>query len=70
MSRQQLSTLLLAFAAVLVLLAAVTLLPYGSPRINDLGYHSLCPFAPYSSGALLLGAGLAWIVRAYLNQKA
>jgi hypothetical protein len=70
MSRQQLSTLLYATAILLVVLAGVTLLPYSSKSINDLGYHSLCPFAPYSSGSLLLVAGLASIVRAYLNQKA
>jgi hypothetical protein len=69
MSRQHLSTLLLGSAIFSVLLAAVTLLPYASPRINDLGYHSLCPFAPYSSGTLLLAAGLASIVRTYLKQN-
>ena len=69
MSRQQLSTLLLVIAGLLVLAAAVTLLPYSSPRINDFGYRSLCPFAPYSTATLLLGAALAWIVRSYLNQK-
>jgi hypothetical protein len=70
MSRQHLSTLLMWSAILLVLLAGVTLLPYASPRINDLGYRSLCPFAPYSSGTLLLAAGLASIVRAYLKQNA
>lgn len=69
MTRQQLSTLLLALSLLLLVLAAVTLLPYTSPRPNDLGYHSLCPFAPYSTGALLLTAGLASIVRTYINQK-
>jgi len=69
MSRQQLSAILLGAAVLLVVLAAVTLLPYSSPRINDLGYRSLCPFAPYSSGALLLGSGLAGVVRSYLRQK-
>ena len=69
MTRQLLSTLLLWAAVLLIALAAVTLLPYSSPRINDFGYHSLCPFAPYSSGTLLLGAGLAWVVRAYLKQQ-
>jgi len=69
MSRQQLSALLVAVAILLIVLAAVTLVPYASPRINDLGYRSLCPFAPYSSATLLLAAGLAGLVRSYLNQK-
>jgi len=69
MSGQQLSTLLLALALLSVVLAAVTLVPYPGPHLNDLGYHSLCPFAPYSTGSLLLVAGLAWLVRAYLNSQ-
>jgi hypothetical protein len=69
MSRQHLSALLFWSAILLVLLAGVTLLPYASPRINDFGYHSLCSFAPYSSGTLLLAAGLASVVRAYLKQN-
>jgi len=69
MSRLHFSVVLLAAAVLLVVLAGVTLLPYPSPRINDLAYRSLCPFAPYSSGTLLLAAGLAGLVRSYLNQK-
>jgi hypothetical protein len=69
MSRQTLITLLFWIAILLVVLATVTLLPFPSPRINDLGYRSLCPFAPYSSGTLLLAAGLGWIVRTYLKQQ-
>ena len=70
MSTQALLKLLRWLTWLLVLLAAVTLLPFSSNLINDLGYHSLCPFAPYSSGALLLGAGVAAVIRSYLNQSA
>jgi hypothetical protein len=70
MTRQQLSTLLLWSAILLVLLASVTLLPYNSKHLNGLGYHSLCPFAPYSTGGLLVAAGLPWLIRAYLKHQA
>jgi hypothetical protein len=69
MTRQQLSALLFWSTILLVLLAAATLLPYNSKHLNDLGYHSLCPFAPYSSGGLLVAAGIPWIVRVYLSQQ-
>ena len=69
MSRKSLSSLLLWLIVLLVASAAVTLLPHDSPHVNDMGYHSLCPFAPYSTGTLLFVAGLAWIVRAYLNSQ-
>ena len=66
MSRSQLSTVLLASIILLVVSAAITLIPYSSKQLNDLGYYSLCPFAPYSSGSLLLAAGLAWMIRSYV----
>jgi hypothetical protein len=69
-SRQLLSTLLLAATILLVLLAAATLLPSGSPHRNDLGYPSLCPFAPYSTVGLLVPAGLAYLIRTYLKKQA
>jgi hypothetical protein len=69
MSRQTLSSLLLASAVLLAVLAAVTLLPYSSPMISDLGYHTLCPFAPWSTVTLLVLAGLAWVVRRHINAQ-
>ena len=47
--------------------AAVTLLP-GSPThlVNDLGYHSLCPLAPWSSLSLLVPAGICALLRNYM----
>jgi hypothetical protein len=63
MTRTALTSLVYLFAA----LALWTMLPLPpAARINDLGYHSACPFAPWSSLAMLLVAGLAWAVRQYL----
>jgi hypothetical protein len=61
---------LLALAGVLAILGLATLFPVSSPKTNDLGYASFCPFAPWSSLALLLGAGLVWAVRRYLGEQA
>lgn len=69
MSRQNVSSLLQASALLLVVLAAATLLPNGGSRmISDMGYHSLCPFAPYSTGSLLLLAGLARVIEKHVKQ--
>jgi len=52
-------------------LALWTLLPLPpASRINDLGYRSACPFAPWSTLALLVVAGLGWAVRQYLITRA
>lgn len=69
MPRQTLIALTLAAAGLLVVLAAVTLVPVSIGPINDLGYHSLCPFAPYSSLALLVPAGIALLLRYYLKAQ-
>jgi hypothetical protein len=69
MSRQNQSTLLLAIAILLGALAAATLVPYSSSMISDLGYYTLCPFAPWSTLALLLGAGVSWVLRRYIDGK-
>jgi len=61
MSRQTLSSLLLAASLLMLVLAAATLLPHASLMVSDLGYHTLCPFAPYSTLTLLF---LAWLFRA------
>jgi hypothetical protein len=69
MSRQTLSSLLLVSAILFLALAAATLLPFSSLMISDLGYYSLCPFAPWSTLALLLVAGLSWVVRQHVNSQ-
>jgi hypothetical protein len=67
MTRQTLSSLLLAAAILLVTLAFATLLPHDSHEMSDLGYHTFCPFAPYSTITLLLLAGLGWMVRKHID---
>jgi hypothetical protein len=46
--------------------AVATLIPYSAMHNNDLGYFSVCPFAPWSTLSLLLLAGAIWVVRGYL----
>jgi hypothetical protein len=41
-------------------------LPFSASKTNDLGYFSACPFAPWSTLALLLAAGVLWAIRQYL----
>ena len=64
------STILLGLAVLFVGLAALTLLPFTAPRANDLGYMSMCPFAPWSTLALLVVAGVIWAIRQYLITRA
>jgi len=74
MTRKPPSMALTALTSLVYLFAALalwTLLPLPpASRINDLGYHSACPFAPWSTLALLVVAGLAWAVRQYLITRA
>jgi hypothetical protein len=67
MSRQTLSSLLLAGAILFATLAAATLFPSSSLMISDLGYRTFCPFAPWSTLTLLFLAGLGWVVRRHIN---
>jgi hypothetical protein len=69
MSKKTLSSLLFAATILFAVLAAVTVVPYSTPMVSDLGYHTVCPFAPYSTLTLLFVAGLAWVVRGYINQQ-
>jgi hypothetical protein len=69
MSRQTLSSVLLAVAILLAALAAATLVPFSSSMISDLGYYTLCPFAPWSTLALLLLAGISWVLRRYIDTQ-
>lgn len=64
------STILLGLAVLFVGLAVLTLLPFTAPRANDLGYMSMCPFAPWSTLALLVVAGVIWAIRQYLITRA
>ncbi len=59
------NSLLMAGVWVFAGLALWTLLPFSAPKANDLGYISACPFAPWSTLALLLGAGVLWVLRQY-----
>jgi hypothetical protein len=64
------STILFGLALLFVGLAVVTLLPFTAPHANDLGYMSMCPFAPWSTVSLLLVAAVIWAVRQYLITRA
>ena len=57
---------LLVLAWIFVALAVSTALPLTASRTNDLGYYSLCSFAPWSTLALLIVAGVLWAIRKYL----
>jgi hypothetical protein len=69
MSRATLSFLLLAASVLLAAAALVTLIPHASRTVSDLGYYTLCPFAPWSTLTLLFFGGLAWFVRAHINAQ-
>jgi hypothetical protein len=70
MSKDIRNAILLALVIIFVGMAVWTLLPLSAPKANDLGYVSACPFAPWSSLALLLAAGVVWAVRQYLMTRA
>ena len=61
----------LLFGLVMVFagLAALTLIPFSASKSNDLGYSSMCPFAPWSTLALLFVAGVIWAIRQYLMTR-
>ena len=58
--------ILLFLIVILVGSAVWTMLPLTAPKLNDLGYLSACPFAPWSTLLLLLVAGILWVFRQYL----
>lgn len=66
MAKKIITTAMLITAAALIALAVATLLPIGTAKPNDMGYVSYCPFAPWSTLMLLLGAGILWVVRNYI----
>ena len=58
MTRKPPSLALTSLVYLFAVLALWTLVPLPpASRINDLGYRSACPFAPWSSLALLVVAG-------------
>ncbi len=57
---------LLVLVWIFVALSVSTMVPYSASKTNDLGYYSLCSFAPWSSLALLSVAGVLWAIRKYL----
>ena len=57
---------LLVLMWIFVALSVSTILPLPASKTNDLGYYSLCSFAPWSSLALLFVAGVLWAIRKYL----
>lgn len=59
-------SVLLALVWIFVVLSVSTILPFSASKTNDLGYYSLCSFAPWSSLALLFVAGVLWAIRKYL----
>jgi hypothetical protein len=69
MSRQDLSFVFLASAVVFAVLAAATVIPFRASMISDLGYYTLCPFAPWSTLMLLLVAGISWVLRGHIAAK-
>ena len=57
---------LLALVWIFVVLSVSTIVPFSASKTNDLGYYSVCSFAPWSALALLLVAGVIWAIRKYL----
>ena len=58
------------FVAYVFLASAIlTLFPAAARIKNDLGYFSLCPFAPWSTLLLLLVAGVFAAIRTYMISR-
>jgi hypothetical protein len=70
MSRKTLSSLLQASVVLFAVLAAATLVPSSSLMVSDLGYHTFCPFAPWSTFTLLFLGWLSWVVRRHVDSQA
>ncbi len=70
MNHSSRNTILLGLAWIFAGLAAITLLPFSASKTNDLGYYSMCSFAPWSTLALLVVAGVIWAIRQYLITRA
>lgn len=66
MSRKTSSSLLFAVSVLSAVLGVATLLPFHTLMVSDLGYRTLCPFAPYSTLTLFFVAWLARVLRQHL----
>jgi len=60
----------LGVALLFAMAALLTLIPFSAAKMNDIGYHSMCPFAPWSSLGLLVAAGVVWMIRGYVLTRA
>jgi hypothetical protein len=69
MSPRSRNLTLLVLAYVFVGGAILTLLPVQARIKNDLGYFSLCTFAPWSTLLLLMVAGLFGAIRTYMISR-
>jgi hypothetical protein len=69
MSRGTLCLLLLIGTVFFGAAALATLIPYPTKMISDLGYFTLCPFAPYSTLTLLMLGGLCQVVRQHVKSQ-
>ncbi len=70
MSKDQAANSLSGVALLFALAGVLTLIPSSAAKMNDIGYHSMCPFAPWSSLALLVVAGVVWVIRGYVLTRA
>ncbi len=70
MQRDQVANSLIGVASLFAIAALSTLIPSSAARVNDLGYHSLCPFAPWSTLGLLVVSGIVWTIRSYVLTRA
>jgi hypothetical protein len=70
MSRDQIANSLLGVAFLFATAALLTLIPFSAATVNGIGYHSMCPFAPWSTLGLLVAAGVTWVIRSYVLTRA
>ena len=70
MTRDHVGNALFGISITLAIVGLTTLVPFSASKVNDLGYHSICPFAPWSTLALLVAAGAVWAVRGYVMTRA
>jgi hypothetical protein len=70
MSKEQAANALFGVAITFLIIGLLTLIPFSAAKMNDLGYHSICPFAPWSTLALLFVALVAWMIRGYVMTRA
>lgn len=70
MSRDQAANTLLGISITFVIIGLLTLIPFSAAKMNDLGYHSICPFAPWSTLSLLFVAFVVYLIRGYVLTRA